>query len=62
MTEPLAPLIFQHELPHAVRHRDWLLKLASVADPFAAEAFRLEAASLSLRIKQARERADNVHA
>lgn len=47
---------FTWEIPARERHRDWLLKLASVAEPATAELYRKEAHDLSRAIKQARER------
>lgn len=55
--EPPAPLIFQWEIEHKERHRDWLLRMAAVAEPATADLFRREAHGLSRAIKQARERA-----
>lgn len=52
-------MIFAWEIPARERHRDWLLKLASVAEPATAELYRKEAREISRAIKEAKR---NVHA
>jgi len=54
--EPPAEFILQCEIAGRGRHRDWLLRVAAVADPATADLFRREAHDLGRAIKQARER------
>lgn len=55
-------MILQQEIETKAAHRDWLLKLASMAEPATAEVFRQQAREISKQLKQAQERADHVHA
>ena len=51
-------MILQSEIETKTQHRDWLLKLAAMAEPATAENFRQQARDISKELKQAHQRAE----